>query len=100
MYLLQLEPLREFILPSGSEACSFIHLARTVARRAERRVVSLMKEEKLNNNILIYLNRLSDLFFVIARIVNKALNKEPERRFNTVGEQQLHVAGEQLPGFK
>lgn len=71
-YLLQLEPLKEFILPHGSEACGFTHLARTVARRAERKVVTLMKEEKLNINILIYLNRLSDLFFVIARVVNKS----------------------------
>lgn len=70
-YLLQLEPLKEFILPHGSEACSYIHLARTVARRAERSVVGLMKEQKLNPAILIYLNRLSDLFFVLARIVNR-----------------------------
>ena len=70
-YLSKLEPLREFILPSGSEACSFVHLARTVARRTERSVVKLMEKERINSNILIYLNRLSDLFFVIARIVNK-----------------------------
>ena len=70
-YLLQLEPLREFILPYGSEACSVAHLARTVARRAERKVVTLMNEESLNINILVYLNRLSDLFFVIARVLNK-----------------------------
>lgn len=70
-YLSQLEPLDEFILPTGSEAGSFIHLARAVARRAERRVVSLMNEETINSNILIYLNRLSDLLFVIARIVNR-----------------------------
>lgn len=70
-YLLQLQPLKEFILPHGSEACGFTHLARTVARRAERKVVTLMKEEKLNINILIYLNRLSDLLFVIARVLNK-----------------------------
>ena len=70
-YLADLEPLREFILPSGSESGAMIHLARTVARRAERGVVKLMKEEKINNNILIYLNRLSDLLFVLSRIVNK-----------------------------
>ena len=76
-YLESLEPLREFILPSGSEAGSFIHLARTVARRAERNVTALMESEKVNITVLIYLNRLSDLFFVLARIVNKNA-KEPE----------------------
>lgn len=74
-YLKHLEPLKEFILPGGSEAGSLIHLGRTVARRAERNVTALMDSEKVNNLVLIYLNRLSDLFFVLARIVNKAENK-------------------------
>ncbi|NIP37979.1 MAG: cob(I)yrinic acid a,c-diamide adenosyltransferase [Candidatus Dadabacteria bacterium] len=70
-YLENLEPLKEFILPGGSEAGSFIHLARTVARRAERNVALLKETEEINGLVLIYLNRLSDLFFVLARIVNK-----------------------------
>ncbi len=66
-----LEPLKDFILPSGSKAGSLLHYARTVCRRAERRVVSLMKEEEINLPALKYLNRLSDLLFVLARYVNK-----------------------------
>ncbi len=66
-----LEPLKDFILPSGSKAGSLLHYARTVCRRAERRVVSLMKEEEINPPALKYLNRLSDLLFVLARYVNK-----------------------------
>jgi len=64
-------------LPSGSETGSFIHLARTVARRAERNVVALMETEDAGKLVLIYLNRLSDLLFVLSRIVNKNTN-EPE----------------------
>lgn len=67
----ELEPLKEFILPSGSEGGANLHLSRTVSRRAERRIVSLMKEEEVNQNTLVYVNRLSDLLFVMARIENK-----------------------------
>jgi cob(I)alamin adenosyltransferase len=73
----QIDPLKEFILPSGSETGSFIHLGRTVARRAERNVVVLMETEDVSKLVLIYLNRLSDLLFVLSRIVNKNTN-EPE----------------------
>ncbi len=66
-----LEPLKDFILPSGSRAGSLLHYARTVCRRAERRVVALMKEEEINPPSLKYLNRLSDFLFVLARYVNK-----------------------------
>ncbi len=66
-----LEPLRDFILPSGSKAGALLHYARTVCRRAERRVVSLMKEEEVNPSALKYVNRLSDLLFVMARYVNR-----------------------------
>ena len=62
--------LKEFILPGGSLEASVLHLARTVCRRAERTVTDLSDNEELNNNILIYLNRLSDLLFVLARVVN------------------------------
>jgi cob(I)alamin adenosyltransferase len=66
----ELEPLREFILPGGTLAGSALHLARAVARRAERGVVTLAYREELNANCLRYLNRVSDLLFVLARIAN------------------------------
>jgi cob(I)alamin adenosyltransferase len=66
-----LEPLRSFVLPGGSAAAAWCHLARTVCRRAERDVVTLMRQEPaLNPQVLIYLNRLSDLLFVLARACN------------------------------
>jgi len=72
----ELEPLREFILPGGSGGGAYLHLARAVSRRVERRIVKLMEEEELNKNILAYINRLSDLLFVMARIENKRANFE------------------------
>lgn len=68
---LELPPLTNFVLPGGNSASSRLHLARTIARRAESNIVSLMKEENINQNCLKYMNRLSDLFFVLARVVNK-----------------------------
>jgi cob(I)alamin adenosyltransferase len=67
-----LEPLRSFILPGGSVAAAQLHLARTIARRAERWVVSLTREEPINPSVQIYLNRLADLLFVLARAANAA----------------------------
>lgn len=64
-----LPPLKDFILPGGSEAAARCHLARTVARRAERRVVSLARVEQVNEVSVRYLNRLSDLLFVFARVL-------------------------------
>jgi cob(I)alamin adenosyltransferase len=66
-----LPPLRQFILPGGSDCGSRLHLARTVCRRAERRLVSLGRAQALNPEALRYLNRLSDLLFVLARAVNQ-----------------------------
>ncbi|ADU50247.1 ATP:cob(I)alamin adenosyltransferase [Thermaerobacter marianensis DSM 12885] len=66
----ELPPLRQFILPGGTVAASALHVARTVARRAERRVAALAAQEEVNPVILQYLNRLSDLLFVLARWVN------------------------------
>ncbi|MSU80476.1 MAG: cob(I)yrinic acid a,c-diamide adenosyltransferase [Gemmataceae bacterium] len=66
----RLEPLRSFVLPGGSAAAAWCHLARTICRRAERDVVSLAHVEKINPHVVIYLNRLSDLLFVLARICN------------------------------
>ncbi len=66
-----LEPLKKFILPGGSAAGAQLHLARAVTRRAERQCVALSRVEKINPAILRYLNRLSDLCFVLARFVNR-----------------------------
>jgi cob(I)alamin adenosyltransferase len=65
-----LQPLHSFVLPGGTPAAAWLHLARTVCRRAERAVVTLMRAEKVNEQVLIYLNRLSDLLFVLARVAN------------------------------
>jgi cob(I)alamin adenosyltransferase len=62
--------LKNFILPGGGKPGSMLHVARTLARRAERRVAALMEHEEVDNHILIYLNRLSDLLFTMARYVN------------------------------
>src|SRR5690554_1751472 len=70
----QLEPLTKFILPGGHQAVSFCHLARTVCRRAERCVVSLHEQEAVKNDIIQYLNRLSDYLFVLGRLIAKELN--------------------------
>jgi len=67
----ELKPLNSFILPGGSEAASLIHLSRTIARRAEREVSLLSSEEEINKNSLVYLNRLSDLLFVLSRVLNE-----------------------------
>lgn len=66
----KLENLKSFILPGGSKSSAHIHICRTVARRAERAVVSLKNSVEIGDNILIFLNRLSDLFFVLARYEN------------------------------
>lgn len=66
----KLEPLRNFILPGGSKAAALMHICRTISRRAERQVVALKNGEKIGENIIIFLNRLSDLFFVLARYEN------------------------------
>jgi cob(I)alamin adenosyltransferase len=68
----RLTPLTSFVLPGGAPAASWCHLARTVCRRAERGVVTLCRAGPLNPHILIYLNRLSDLLFVLARVCNKS----------------------------
>lgn len=77
-FLEQLEPISQFILPSGSPAASLLHICRTICRRAERSVVALKKEEAVNEEVIRYLNRLSDLFFVLARIENKREGVEEE----------------------
>ena len=86
----RLAPLREFILPGGMRAAALAHLARTVCRRAERSVVALRRAEPVGERALQYLNRLSDLLFVLGRTLNRAgrrgdvlwrhERKEPRRR--------------------
>jgi len=67
-----LPPLKDFILPGGSESAARCHMARTICRRAERLLVSLAKNEDINTASLRYLNRLSDLLFVIARVLARS----------------------------
>jgi len=66
----ELEPLQRFVLPGGSDAGAKLHHARSVCRRAERRVVALAGEEEINEEAVAYLNRLSDALFEFARLVN------------------------------
>ena len=67
----ELSPLTNFILPGGNTVASQLHHARTVIRRAEICIVLLSEQEKINNNCIKYVNRLSDLFFVLGRVSNK-----------------------------
>lgn len=67
----ELEPLQRFVLPGGTPAAALFHVARTVCRRAERRVVALDRTENLEPTAVRYLNRLSDLLFVLARLENR-----------------------------
>jgi cob(I)alamin adenosyltransferase len=69
-----LEELKNFILPGGTKCAAYLHVCRTIARRAERAVVALNNDVKVGDNIIIFLNRLSDLFFVLARYENKVSN--------------------------
>jgi cob(I)alamin adenosyltransferase len=72
-----LEPLRAFILPGGAAAAAQLHVARCICRRSERRLVELAATEQIRGELVRYLNRLSDLLFVLARVVNKA-NRMPD----------------------
>ncbi len=73
-YEVQLEKLKHFILPGGSKGSAILHVCRTISRRAEREVVALKNTEYIGENIIIFLNRLSDLFFVLSRFENKYSN--------------------------
>lgn len=74
----ELPPLKEFILPGGGMAASCCHMARTVCRRAERHVVALSREESLSPLLLQYLNRLSDLLFIICRVLMRERQETEE----------------------
>ena len=67
-----LDPLTSFVLPGGTELAAWLHLARTVARRAERQMTELAVEEQVNEPAMQFINRLSDLLFVMARHANDA----------------------------
>ena len=67
----ELSPLENFILPGGSKAAAALHVARTVCRRAERRVLTLSRQERIGPHAIAYLNRLSDALFVMARYENQ-----------------------------
>jgi len=71
-----LPPLKDFILPGGTPEAAACHLARTICRRAERRAWQLAGDESVNENSLKYLNRLSDLLFVVARVLNRQAGRD------------------------
>jgi len=66
----ELEPLKDFVLPGGTPKAASLHQARTVCRRAERRVVALAREQDIPSIVVVYLNRLSDVLFTLARLAN------------------------------
>lgn len=82
----QLTPLKEFILPGGSRAAAYCHLARTVCRRAERTMHALDTEERLTAVSLQYINRLSDLLFVLCRMLNQEAGINDVLWNNTAGK--------------
>jgi cob(I)alamin adenosyltransferase len=67
----ELDPLKAFIVPGGTPKAAALHLARTICRRAERRVISLQHKTEIPQIVVIYLNRLSDLLFSLARVASK-----------------------------
>lgn len=88
----ELEPLQNFILPGGHEASATLHLARTIVRRAEREVTQLARQEEINAQVAIYLNRLSDLLFVMARVMNMKQGVS-EKRWHVKGRQRRKGVG-------
>ena len=75
----ELAPLSTFIIPNGTGPAAALHVARAIARRAERRTITLAQEEKLNPPLVPYLNRLSSLLFVLARVVDKRAGVEEKK---------------------
>ena len=83
----QVPPLKAFVLPGGTRLSSLLHVARTVCRRAERDVVSLSHSEPVPGTCLVYLNRLSDLLFILARLAN-ARTATPEPAWRAQGRRR------------
>ncbi|TFW10631.1 cob(I)yrinic acid a,c-diamide adenosyltransferase [Massilia arenosa] len=81
-YNADLPPLRDFILPAGSRAASLAHVCRTVCRRAERAIVALGSEETINEQPRQYVNRLSDLMFVLSRVLNRFAGRDGDVLWN------------------
>ena len=71
-----LEPLKSFILPGGGRVGAYLHQCRTVCRRAEREILRLSRGEEINHNVIKYMNRLSDLFFVLSRWISKQTGEQ------------------------
>jgi len=92
----ELSPLKNFILPGGRPASAYLHVARTIVRRAEREVVALAQEEPVNLQAAVYLNRISDLLFVLARVVN-ARHGVAESRWAAIGRPRSAVIEEDAP---
>ena len=88
----ELVPLKQFIQPGGTMAAAQLHVARTVCRRAERWAVALAREEAVNLELLAYLNRLSDLLFVMARAANARARVE-DVRWNSPRQQRMKDEG-------
>ncbi|MCR2802474.1 cob(I)yrinic acid a,c-diamide adenosyltransferase [Paenibacillus soyae] len=84
-YITEAPEITRFILPGGSAVSSALHVCRTVCRRAERRVVTLAREHAINEDVLIYINRLSDFFFAAARVANAKL-AVPDTEYVRSGE--------------
>jgi len=76
--------LQKFILPSGCKASTYLHMARTVCRRAERWATHIAEKEGINPHALVYINRLSDYLFLLARVANKEVGKEETQWLPTV----------------
>ena len=75
----KLPPLRDFILPGGEQDVATTHICRVVARRAERKIIAITKNENIDNKIIIYINRLSDYFFVLSRAIASDKGFEQEK---------------------
>ncbi|MBI5781112.1 MAG: cob(I)yrinic acid a,c-diamide adenosyltransferase [Rhodocyclales bacterium] len=95
-YNADLPPLKEFILPGGCRAAALAHLARTVCRRAERSVVALAQDEALHAAPRRYLNRLSDLLFVLARVYNRRAGV-PDELWRREGKTPRPAAADTTP---
>jgi cob(I)alamin adenosyltransferase len=98
-YIAETPPLEKFILPGGSDAAATIHIARTITRRAERQIVSLVKSEASVSEITLqYINRLSDYFFALARVINHRLglkDVEYERSANVFSSNRKKVKSDE-----